>query len=680
MERGITALDESQTSGMDPSFADESTTIIHQNQPGVEATSLSDGLTPHAHGSSPQGSRVDKASTITDQPSMSEAYVWPKFLTRLREAFCLDPQPSSRERGSPPTTRSGHITPPSMSLAEQQRLKQAIETFPPQAVGQFLVAVCIDHGTDSFFYFDQEQLTSDLRTFYADPLTPLRSDPNFVCLALSVFALGSQWTTLANPSNHTPAAVPGDSDPGRIFYDQARFLIVDIMDSSSIRSVQAAFVLGVYLMPASAIGASYIYMGLALRKALALNLHREGDDGQLDDREREARRRLWWAIYSLERTTTIKLNRPRTINQDIVTAKLPQPCPQMDSAQIFDNVQHQVANATLVMILDQLSETHGHSAPQNFDTALKEWKRSLPASLKLESQNPESPSYRAVVHLYLNYYFAWIAIGKVSVVTVVRAHLQSALRDVNQASPRVATPVEALSKSCIKAAKKMLQLFEDLTNTRKLTGFSFTDFQGCSIATIILFLAGIVDSDGGHNHRAIFGLECLRRMTGGNQTAKMGVHFVEALQSIAEEATAKLQRAKQAATSRTISGSNIARTSGYSQWARWLANSEVLQAQKGSSGSTAEPTAPLFLASLHSSVPGTSLANDSLSDWEQAAAIQLSQLASSNYLSMAKPGPMPLETSSLMEHELPSFLYGDDQMYLMGLTGLDVLDFGSPVS
>jgi hypothetical protein len=225
-----------------------------------------------------------------------------------------------------------------------------------------------------------------------------------------------------------------------------------------------------------------------------------------------------------------------------------------------------------------------------------------------------------------------------------------------------------------------LQLFEDLTNTRKLTGFSFTDFQGCSIATIILFLAGIVDSDGGHKHRAIFGLECLRTMAGGNQTAKMGVQFVEALQSIAEEATAKLQRAEQAETPRTMPGSNIARASGYSQWARWLANSEVLQAQKGNSDSTAEPTAPLSLASLHSSVPGSSLANDSLSDWEQAAAIQLSQLASPNYPSMAKPGPLPLETSFLMEHELPSFLYSDDQIHIMGLTGLDVLDFGSPVS
>lgn len=356
----------------------------------------------------------------------------------------------------------------------------------------------------------------------------------------------------------------------------------------------------------------------------------------------------------------------------------------MDSAQIFDNLQHQIANASLVMILDKLSDTHGHSSPQNFDTALKEWKRSLPVSLKLESQNPDSPSYRAVVHLYLNYYFAWIAMGKVSVVTVVRAHLQSALRDTHQAKPRVATTVETLSRSCIKAAKKMLQLFEHLTNTKNLTRFSFTDFQGCSIATIILFLAGIIDIDGGYTRRATFGLDCLKSMTGGCQTAKMGVRFVESLQSIAEEASSKLQSAKEAATPQSFSGSNTASTSGYIQWARWLANSEALQARSGSEDSTAGTTVPLSFASRNPSAPGTSLTNESVSDWEQAAAIQLSQMATSNYppVPEPEPGPRPMplvDSSSLMEDQLPPFLYGDDQIYLMGLTGLDVLDFASPM-
>ncbi|KUI57409.1 hypothetical protein VP1G_04671 [Cytospora mali] len=698
LELSATVFEEGDASGMGFSFADESTMM---NPVQADEGSLSDGLTPQVHERIPQGAHVKRGSSAINHPSTSEAFMWPKFLSRLREAFCLDSQPISRDRRTSPRLRSGHTTPPLLTVAEQHRLRKAIGAFPPQAVGQFLVSVCIDHGTDSFFYFDQEQFTSDLQAFYADSSSPIRHDPNFVCLALSVFALGSQWTTLAKPSNHALGSVPDDSDPGRVFYDQARFLMADIMDSSSIRSVQAAFILGVYLMPASAIGASYIYMGLALRKALALNLHRESDDAQHDNREREARRRLWWAIYSLERyfipvtvnpievdadlmlrTTTIKLNRPRTINQDIITVHFPQPYPEMDSVQIFDNVQHQIANAGLVMILDKLSETHGHSSPQNFDLVLKEWKRSLPASLKLESQHPGTPSYRAVVHLYLNYYFAWIAMGKISVVTVVRAHLQSAFRGTEPANLLVASPVEALSRSCIKAAKKMLQLFEDLNNTRNLTGFSFTDFQGCSIATIILFLAGIIDHDGGHNRRAAFGLECLKRMTGCNQTAKMGVRFVEALQSIAEEANAKLQGARQAATPRSFPTSDTAsRMSGYSQWANWLANSETLPALSGSESSIAELPAPVdeTLATRHPSVPGISLANESMSVWEQAAAIQLSQMATSNYPPVVEPEPMPLlGSSSLMGGDLPSCLYGDDQIYLMGLTGLDVLDFGSP--
>lgn len=296
-ERSVTALEKGETLGMGLSFVDESGNL-HPAQ--ANTTSLSDGLTPQTHERNPRNAHSDSTSA-TNHTSVSEAFMWHKFFSRLREAFCLDPQPSSWERESCPRIRPDHTTPPSMSLAEQHRLGKAIEVFPPQAVGQFLLSVCINHGTDSFFYFDQELFTSDLGEFYADSASALRSDSNFACLALSVFALGSQWTTLAKPGNYNQGFMHEDSDPGRIFYDQARLLMADILDSSSIRSVQAAFIIGVYLMPASAIGASYIYMGLALRKALALNLHRESDDPQLNDREREARRRLWWAIYCVER-------------------------------------------------------------------------------------------------------------------------------------------------------------------------------------------------------------------------------------------------------------------------------------------------------------------------------------------------------------------------------------------
>jgi hypothetical protein len=113
--------------------------------------------------------------------------------------------------------------------------------------------------------------------------------------------LGSQWATLVRPEGTTSAPSPEDGDPGRIFYQQARNLIPDIIELNSIRTVQATFVIGVYLLPASAISSSYVYLGLALRKALALDLHQESEETSISETDKELHRRMWWTVYSLER-------------------------------------------------------------------------------------------------------------------------------------------------------------------------------------------------------------------------------------------------------------------------------------------------------------------------------------------------------------------------------------------
>lgn len=255
--------------------------------------------------------------------------------------------------------------------AELQRLRKAVDSFPPRSVADFLLSVCIDHGTDSFFYFDQGQLLADIDEFYTDPTSPLHTDGTFLCLAHAALALGSQWTTLAKPEHSSTSLALEDGDPGRIFFNEARTLIPDILDRPSVRCVQAAFVMGVYLLPSSAIGSSYMYMGLALRKALALDMHQDPDDPLLDEKEKEIRRRAWWSLYALERydelsvglriplkprcrSVTVKLNRPRSVCGEIITVSLPSPYPPLDDKQKFDNVQHQIADAKLVKILDKL--------------------------------------------------------------------------------------------------------------------------------------------------------------------------------------------------------------------------------------------------------------------------------------------------------------------------------------
>lgn len=235
------------------------------------------------------------ATFATGTPA--ERFMWPRFLHKLRQTFSLEEITRSETQTSilPP------IQPPRHTPESARRVREAARAFPPQAVAHFLVSVCNEHGTDSFHYFDTAHFSSELIECYANPDSILRLDSAFVCLAHAVFALGSQWATLVRPEGARTTPPPQDSDPGRIFYHQAQSLIPDIIELNSIRTVQATFVIGVYLLPASAISSSYIYLGLALRKAVAIDLHLETEEINISDTEKELRRRLWWAVYSLER-------------------------------------------------------------------------------------------------------------------------------------------------------------------------------------------------------------------------------------------------------------------------------------------------------------------------------------------------------------------------------------------
>lgn len=222
--------------------------------------------------------------------------MWPGFLAKLRESFSLDPHLAGKRNFKANAPTQSQLA-PKLRAAELRRLKVAVDAFPPQPLASHLLMVCIENAIDAFFYFDQAELSSQIDAFYTDPTSDLRQDAGFVCFAHAMFALGSQWISLA----HLKPPLPVDEDMGRVFYEQARLLVPDLDDSLSLRSVQAPFILGVYLLPARATGSLHMYLGHALRKALALDLHISTEGLKLTEKEKEVRSRLWWSVFSLER-------------------------------------------------------------------------------------------------------------------------------------------------------------------------------------------------------------------------------------------------------------------------------------------------------------------------------------------------------------------------------------------
>lgn len=599
------------------------------------------------------------------------------FLSRLRQAFFLEPARNPRTRQANVDTQDAR-TRPSVSSAEINRLQNAVDSLPPLDIAKFLISTQINHGTDNFFYFDQASFLADLGHLYDDRGSRLRSNAGFVCLALASLALGSQWVTLALPRQNHASDTHRSDIPGRIFYQHAKELVPDLIDKPCFQAVQALFVLGVYLMPRDATSASYMYTGMALRMAFALNLHVDNsEDLTINAKEREVRRRLWWSIYSLERCTSVKLNRPRTIDSRFITIPTPSPLPELDRLQRFDNHQHQIAYAELLRIVDRMVDPYDQpkdSDPSQMRSethaqALKAWKASLPSSFDLAKIDPSNSNYRAVFHLYLQYHQAWIAAGKVPLVTLVRALLQGSLED---------QPPElwAQARRCAKSATRMLDLFQNIKQTHNLVRFSFTDFHGCSIATIVILLSGILEPDSSYGGRIAFGLDCLKGMASGHAAGEMGFCFVEALHSIAMEAAEKLGRPQHNMTS-----SNSARfeegSAEYERWTQWLAG---VHADRGDGGEDVPKRAPQTdigappmspLDRSQSPLPTTfhletapSQAGDSLTSNRSTDTI--GQAANSYGHAIQDYGDFDYLAYLREEEENP---------LLTGLTGFDVLDF-----
>lgn len=297
------------------------------------------------------------------------------------------------------------------------------------------------------------------------------------------------------------------------------------------------------------------------------------------------------------------------------------------------------------------------------ESELKGWKNSLPHDFTLDNFSPKAPQYRTVFHLYLNYYYARITMGKVALVTLARTRLRQHL-DPRDPPPQLSKTVMDLSKSCAKSAAKLIQLFESISKTQNITRFSFTDFQGCSIATIVTLVAGILERDSGYVARVKFGLDCLTKMASGNMTAKIGVRFVEAVQSITNEAAEKLNYAASSNHDMTIASS----ASSYDQWAEWITRQE---------SHPIDQNIPAYETSSSNAVHG----HPPINTWQIPEPLREDMPTGQpteplfNLMERGLDGAATPGMSAAYERELFSGLHTDDHTFLMGLTGLDALDF-----
>lgn len=123
-----------------------------------------------------------------------------------------------------------------------------------------------------------------------------------------ILAIGTQYAYLdSRPGRNDITKSITEPSPfsedaiGVMFYQQACKLVPDVITVSSLESVQAILLIGIYTLPLDASGLSYIYLNLAVKLAIQNGMHRRYPAENLDPFIRETRNRVWWTAYTTEK-------------------------------------------------------------------------------------------------------------------------------------------------------------------------------------------------------------------------------------------------------------------------------------------------------------------------------------------------------------------------------------------
>lgn len=189
---------------------------------------------------------------------------------------------------------------PSELSVGTSNIKSAIQSLPPPHIADFLISVFFKYAQRNYFYVDRRWLSRQVDVAYNEQWSSSIKDPGTVAVIFGVLAVGTQYAHMDARSKDSQA-VPSEDEVGTMFYQTATRLLPEVIQTSSLESVQAVLLLALYALPLDASGLSYVYYSLAIRLAIQNGMHRKYHGTELSAVAMETRNRVWWTACSVEK-------------------------------------------------------------------------------------------------------------------------------------------------------------------------------------------------------------------------------------------------------------------------------------------------------------------------------------------------------------------------------------------
>ena len=184
------------------------------------------------------------------------------------------------------------------------------------------------------WFFSTEQFYDKLENTYTT--NGREASSSWLCSLYSMFALGSAglWngdiTSSADNSRDDAYSFSSHATTSADYLALAKSLVPRVCDEADLDSVRGLSILSLALQTACFRTTSYLYIGLAVRIAFSLGLHR--DKSHLYEQslvEKECARRVWWTVYLLDQETSLYTGNCSAIDQEETKLTTPLPSEQV---------------------------------------------------------------------------------------------------------------------------------------------------------------------------------------------------------------------------------------------------------------------------------------------------------------------------------------------------------------
>ncbi|RDW77704.1 hypothetical protein BP6252_05757 [Coleophoma cylindrospora] len=500
-------------------------------------------------------------------------------------------------------------------------LAAAISLCPPRAIADFLVQTFYNYAETHFFYVEREWLNEKINLLYQDPGNVSVKGSATVGIILTVFAIGTQYAYLdSRGQNGKASSEPrfSEDEVGKLFYQHAVRLLPEIIELSSLESVQACLLLGVYSLPIDASGLAFLYIGIALRLAIQNGMHRKYLGNSLSPTIIETRNRVMWTAYTLDRKICIFHGRPLSMAQSKLLLELPKDRGLARRIGEGWKLEHMCASIHLTHSLESsldeicfLQECKKHEIVASLNklisikTERTTWWERLPRAGVDEDEN--YARFRSGMHLRLEYCLVRMFVGRPflfgrdSTRSNFSSPSESSELQTNDATSGTSSAKKtrafcraALVEDCIKAAQDAIDSCRALRDNRGLARASYIEYSSCRASLLVLIAHSIQDQSDHYQTYLKDGLDMIRDMSTAGDSARSEVILLETL----ERAVARLHyngTGKPGTKGSDNTSSSLA--SGYDHFKHWesiLKSTGVVNptdngAQRGS-GSSANTT------------------------------------------------------------------------------------------